>query len=86
MKVRIGSALHSYTGKRSVVEANGSTLGAVLEDLDRQFPGMRFRLVDEADRLRPHMRIFINTAEAKELKAPVNPDDEVHLLMALSGG
>ena len=46
MKVLIPTPLHSYTGQREV-EATGSTLAAVLADLDRQYPGMRFRMLDE---------------------------------------
>ncbi len=55
MKVRIPSPLHSYT-QSTEVSATGATLAELLTDLDRQFPGLRFRLIDELDRLRPHMQ------------------------------
>ena len=47
MQVRIATPLFSYTGQREYVEAHGASIGALLDDLDRQFPGMRFRIVDE---------------------------------------
>ena len=51
MKVRIPTPLRSYTGQQAVVEAGGDTVSDVLDDLDRQFPGIRFRMVDEQNRL-----------------------------------
>ena len=84
-KVLIPSPLLSYTKQRQVAAA-GLTLGAVLADLDRQYPGIRFRMVDEQDRVRPHMRIFISGAQVSDLARPLGPDDTVHIVQALSGG
>ena len=84
-QVSIPSPLQSYTRQRQVTAA-GRTLGALLEDLDRQFPGIRFRMVDEQDRVRPHMRIFINRAQVFDLKQAIGPADTVHIVQALSGG
>ena len=84
--VRIASPLHSYTAGASRVEGRGATLAEVLGDLERRFPGIRFRMIDEQDRIRPHMRLFINTEEARDLAAPVHGGDTVHVICALSGG
>ena len=86
MKVRVSSVLFGYTGDRSEVEADGSTLGEVLADLDRRHPGLRFRVVDEQDRIRQHMSIFIGRRFTRDLGARVGPDDAIHILQALSGG
>ena len=85
MQVLIPSALRSYT-RVSRVEAAGATLGEVLADLDRQFPGLRFRMVDEQDRLRPHMRVFVNGQALHDLALPLQPSDDVSIVQALSGG
>jgi hypothetical protein len=85
MRVLVSSVLHGYTGGRAQVEADGSTLAEVVEDLDRQFPGLRFRVVDEQERIRPHMRIFIDGELARDLGCAVQ-GQEIHLLHALSGG
>jgi len=85
MQVLIPSSLHSYT-RALKVEAAGATLGAVLADLDRQFPGLRFRMVDEQDRLRPHMRVFIDGKAIHDLAHPVPPGMDVNIVQALSGG
>jgi molybdopterin converting factor small subunit len=70
----------------SVVEAGGGTLGEVLDDLDRQFPGIRFRMVDEQGRVRQHMKLWIGQEAASDLSAPVRESDEVTIMQALSGG
>jgi len=85
VKVLIPSPLHSYTG-RSQVEAGGPTLAALLADLERQYPGIRFRMVDEQDRIRRHMRVFVNGDQVFELARPLRPSDEVIIVQALTGG
>ena len=86
MRVRIPSPLRSYTSQQAVVQAEGASLDAVLRDLDRQFPGFRFRIVNEQDALRPHMVLFVNGTRTLSLAQPLAPDDEVVLVQALSGG
>ena len=85
MKVLIPSALQSYT--RAVhVEAGGDTLRAMFDELDARYPGLRFRVVDEQQRLRPNMRIFVNGADVRDLRHALRPDDFVAVVLALSGG
>ena len=85
MKVVIPGPLLSYTGKREV-EASGATLGELLADLDRQCPGFRFRVVDEQDRLRQHMRFFVNGEQVFDMARPLVPSDSIQIVQALSGG
>ena len=85
MNVLIPTPLRSYTGQR-LVEASGSTLGAVLADLDRQFPGIRFRMINEQDGMRPHVRFFVNGKQVFDLSQPLRSTDEVVIVQALSGG
>ena len=85
MKVFIPSALRSYT-ESSEAEANGATLAAMLVDLERQYPGIRFRMIDEQDRIRRHIRIFVNGEQARDLSQPLKATDEVIIVQALSGG
>jgi len=68
------------------VEAEGATVDEVLVDLDRQHPGIRFRMVDEQGRLRPHMKVFVNADMVRALDTPVTDADEVTIMQALSGG
>ena len=84
--VRIPSPLRSYTGGAAQVSASGATVAALLGELERAHPGMRFRMIDEQQRIRPHIRIFVNQREVKSLDEAVAAHDVVHLVCALSGG
>jgi molybdopterin converting factor small subunit len=85
MKVVIPGALRSYTEKAEVRVA-GTTLGEVLAALDLQYAGIRFRIVDEQDAIRRHIRIFVNGDQVRELSQALRADDEVVIVQALSGG
>jgi molybdopterin synthase sulfur carrier subunit len=82
----INLARKSRNHPRHDQEAEGATVGELLADLDRRYPGMRFRMIDEQDAIRPHVRIFVNREQVWGLEAPLRPSDEVQILQALSGG
>ena len=86
IKVLIPSQLIAYTDGATWVEATGVTVGAALDDLDRRFPGLKFRVIDEQDRVRKHMRMFIGQAETRSVAAPLSEGDELLIFGALSGG
>ena len=85
MKVIIPSQLLSYT-RRVEVQVEGGTLTDVLATLDRQFPGLRFRIIDEQNQIRPHIRIFVNHETARSLEFALKPEDEIRIIGAISGG
>jgi sulfur-carrier protein len=85
-QVFVPTPLRSYTGHADEVGAHGSTVAELLADLDRRFPGIRFRIIDEQDAIRPHMRIFVNGEEVRGLDSRPTPAGEVQILQALSGG
>ena len=86
MKVYIPTPLRSYTGKESVVEAGGETVGEMLAEIDRRYPGFRFRIIDEQGGIREHIKIFINEKPVGILSIPTQPGDAIHIICALSGG
>jgi molybdopterin synthase sulfur carrier subunit len=85
VKVFIPGPLLSYTKQRDV-EAGGATLAELLADLDRRYPGLRFRVIDEQDRMRAHMRFFVNGEQVFDVTHPLQSSDVVHVVQALSGG
>jgi hypothetical protein len=85
-RVVVPSQLSGYTAGASEVSAEGATLDAVLRDLDRQFPGIRFRVIDEQDRVRQHIIIFVGGERADSIATGIGVDTEVHIVGALSGG
>ena len=86
MKVLLPSPLADYTAHRREVEAHGATLAELLADLDRRYPGIRFRIIDEQDAIRPHIKVFVNRMQAGSIGSALSPADEVLVVAALSGG
>ena len=86
VEVRVAALLHAYTRGASVLHADGATLGEVIDDLERRYPGVRFRLVDEQDRPRRHMRFFVNGRDARDVATRLGDGDKLYIVGALSGG
>ncbi len=85
MKVYIPTPLRSYT-EASSVTANGKTVNELINNLNEKFPGIKFRIINEQEEIREHIRIFVNKESIKNLNSSIKESDEVHLLQALSGG
>lgn len=87
MIVYIPSPLRSYTKNVSQVDIEPApSLLGLSKALDAKYPGIRFRMIDEQDRIREHIKIFVNRAEVKSLDVALQPSDVVHITCALSGG
>lgn len=86
MKVTLPTPLIEYTGGVRKVTGVGQTLDALLHDLDRQYPGIRFRMIDEQESVRAHIKLFVNAELERSLAARLKPRDEVLIVAALSGG
>lgn len=86
MKVVLPTPLAEYTAHAREVDATGATLAELFADLDRRYPGLRFRVIDEQDAIRPHIKIFVNRVQAPSIASRLEPSDEVLVVAALSGG
>ena len=90
MQVQIPGLLRSYTqGAETVtldLPAPSPTLADALAEIDRRFPGFRFRIVDEQGAIRPHIKIFVDGELARDLKTVARPAAELMIVGALSGG
>ena len=86
MRVYVPGPLRSYTQNQAMVEASGGTLAELLADLDRRHPGIRFRMINEQEGIREHIRFFVNQDQVTTLAAPLSGSDEVHIICAISGG
>ena len=86
MKVTLPTPLIEYTDGKREITASGNTLDDLLRDLDRRYPGIRFRMIDEQDQIRAHIKLFVNAELERSLKSPLAERDEVIIVAALSGG
>lgn len=88
-KVRIPTPLRRLTEGQGEVVAEGENIAAVIDDLDRSYPGMKERLCDEAGALRRFVNIYLNEEDIrfhKGLNTPVSAADEVSIIPAIAGG
>jgi sulfur-carrier protein len=86
VRVRIPDPLRSYTDQQKVIDADGNSVAELLADLDRRYPGIRFRMVDEQNRIRKHMKVFVNDESVRDLDTKLTDRDEITIMQALSGG
>jgi len=80
------AGLFQQVRRGGVGDAEGRTLAEVLSALDRRYPGLRFRIITEQDTIRQHIRIFVNEKQARDLSVALQPDAQIHIICALSGG
>ncbi|HQR10313.1 MAG TPA: MoaD/ThiS family protein [Casimicrobiaceae bacterium] len=89
-RVAIPSPLRSYCDGARVVTVDCGVVAPRLSDLlaslDASYPGIRFRMVDEQGKLRPHIKIFVDAAVERDPATLLPPDAEVMIVAALSGG
>ena len=87
--VRIPTPLRSLTKGAAEVQGAGDTVSDIIEDLERQYPGLRDRLVDETGELRRFVNIYVNQEDIRFLDnraTPLKDGDEVAIVPAIAGG
>ena len=87
--VRIPTPLRAVTKGAAEVQATGGTVAAVIQDLERQYPGLRERLVDESGELRRFINIYVNEEDIRFLdgaKTALKDADQVSIVPAIAGG
>ncbi len=84
--VRIPTPLRRLTGGQAKVQVNGGSIAELVTSLDKNYPGIKDRLVDETGDIKRFVNIFVNGEAAPSIGLAVRPDDEISIIMALSGG
>jgi molybdopterin synthase sulfur carrier subunit len=71
-----------------IVQANGNNVAEVIEDLEKQYPGMKEQLVDKNGRVQGFAELFVNAEIVHPLNTnmPVKEGDEIEILVIVSGG
>lgn len=89
MDVILPAALREYAKGASKVPGSGRSLDAVLEDLDRRFPGLRQRVLEDTGEIRRFVSVFVNgdhVTVADPTKVPLKDGDSVHIIPSIAGG
>ncbi len=89
VRVRIPTPLRRLTNDQSEVTASGQVLREVIEDLERQFPGIKARLCNDDGTIRRFINIYVNKEDVRFLageETPLKEGDEVSIIPAMAGG
>ena len=85
--VWIPSLMQKLTDGREQVEVSGTTVRQIIDELEAAYPGIRARLVNEDDRVRPDVAVAIDGEISTEgMRKKVGESSEVHFLPAMAGG
>ncbi len=89
VSVRVPTVLRKHTEGESAVDASGTTVGQVLEDIDQRFPGFKQQVVGEDGRLHRFINLYVNDEDVRFLQSldtQVRSGDTVSILPAVAGG
>ena len=87
--IRIPTPLRKLTNGKEEVSATGANIGALLANLEAQYPGIKERICDESGQVRRFVNIFANDEDIrflKNLETPVKDSDEISIVPAIAGG
>lgn len=89
VQVLIPTPLRQYTGGDARVSATGDTVGAVIDDLNSRFPGLKDRICEADGEIRRFVNVFVNgdnVRKAQGAATAVKPGDEIGVIPAMAGG
>lgn len=87
--VKLPPVLRKLSGGVKQVQVEGSTIGEVLDTLDRQFPGIKTQLLTEDGQIARFVNVYLNDEDVRFMQGLVTPvatSDTVVILPAMSGG
>jgi molybdopterin synthase sulfur carrier subunit len=88
VKVKLHPYFQDIAGSQEVIEANGNTVIEIIEDLERQYPGIKEHLLDSKGRIQGFTELFVNSEIVfpENTSMPVNDGDEMEILTIVAGG
>jgi molybdopterin synthase sulfur carrier subunit len=89
VKVRIPTPLRKLTNEEELVQVDASTVAAAIAQLQRKFPGIQERLVDESGAVRRFVNVYVNEEDIRFLQnqeTPLKDGDEISIIPAIAGG
>ena len=89
VKVRIPTPLQKHTDNKVEVSVEAKNIKELIENLERNFPGIKSRICDENGKIRRFINIYVNEEDIRFLQksdTPIKDGDEVSIIPAIAGG
>jgi molybdopterin synthase sulfur carrier subunit len=89
ISVRIPTPLRKFTGGAESVTASGTTVAAVVQDIEGRHPGLKERICDDGGKVRRFVNLYVNGEDIRflsSLDTPVKEGDEISIVPAIAGG
>lgn len=81
--------LRKFSEGQSMIDFSGSTIAEVLDKVRQKFPGLNEQLYSDAGELKPHIAVFVNDTNIRDLEneaTPIQDRDEIYIVTAIAGG
>ena len=88
-KIRIPTPLRKLTNNEEIVEVNAGTIGSAIAELQRRYPGIQERLLDDGGAVRRFVNVYVNEEDIRFLqnqRTPIKDGDEISIIPAIAGG
>ena len=89
VRVRVPTPLRKFTNGADEVNADANTVRALVEDLERKFPGMKERICDETGKIRRFVNVYVNGDDIRflqNLETALKEGDNISIVPAIAGG
>ncbi len=89
VRVRVPTPLRRYTQGADEVNAQGDNVKAIVEDLEKHFPGIKERICDESGRVRRFVNVYVNGDDIRflqNLDTALKEGDNISIVPAIAGG
>jgi molybdopterin synthase sulfur carrier subunit len=89
VRVKVPTIMRDQVGGEPIVEGSGSTVGDLLDDLERRYPGFKQKVVTDEGGIHRFVNLYVNDEDVRYLGAletAVNEGDTVSILPAVAGG
>ena len=89
IKVRIPTPLRKLTNGQDEISAEGKTVKEVIDDMERQYPGIKERICEGDGKLRRFVNIYVNDEDIRfknNMDTEIKTGAEVSIIPAIAGG
>ena len=89
VRVRVPTPLRKLTQGADEVDVQGDTVKALVNDLERKFPGIKERICDETGKVRRFVNVYVNGDDIRflqNLETSVRDGDSISIVPAVAGG